>query len=293
VRTVAAIPAAALVAGAACGLLVPDPPYVLAYVLLSTSVAGAMFGWARRRPRWLACAVALGFFAGGLLLASVEWQRAWRPPLRIAFERLAREVRAEAAREHRRLPEDDEAFAIVEGILRADAAPSAGGVSLSLAVDRIEDPVYPARPVNPPDLPHQPHPTATGGLLVTVAGALAPPRMPEWRAGRRVRFPVQLHRPSRYLNDGVPDGERALARRGATLVGSVKSGALVELVARGAVVRRMARHGAARCAQSDRRRRHPLESPIGRHRLRHRHRRSRPASTTRSSAGCRRPAPTM
>ena len=46
----------------------------------------------------------------------------------------------------------------------------------------------------------------------------------EWRAGRRVRMPVDLHRPSRYLDTGVPDGERALLLRGTTLVGSTKSG---------------------------------------------------------------------
>jgi len=210
VRTVAAIPAVALLAGAGVGLLAPEPPYVLIYILLSTSVAGAMFAWALRRPLWLAVAVALGFFVGGLLLASVDWRRAWRPPLRLEFERLAGEARAAAVRENRRLPEDDEAFAIVEGILRADASPSAGGVSLSLAAEQ----------------------PGAGGLLVTVVGALAPQRMPEWRAGRRVRFPALLRRPSRYLNAGVPDFERALARRGTTLVGTVKSGALVETLAR-------------------------------------------------------------
>jgi competence protein ComEC len=46
-------------------------------------------------------------------------------------------------------------------------------------------------------------------------------------------MPVTLRRPSRYLDPGVPDHERALARRGTTLVGTVKSGALVEVVARG------------------------------------------------------------
>src|SRR5829696_2883406 len=122
-RPVAAIPALGLAAGAALGLLVPEPPYVLAYVLLSIGAAGACFGWAVQRPVWLALSVALGFFAGGLLLGAVEWQRAARPPLRIEFERLAREARADAARESRRLPEEDEAFAIVEGILRADGAP--------------------------------------------------------------------------------------------------------------------------------------------------------------------------
>ena len=209
-RHVAGIPAFGLLGGAALGLLVPEPPFVLAYVLLSISAAGACLAWALRRPVWLAVSVALGFFAGGLLCSSVEWQHAWRPPLRIAFERLAREARADAARQGRRLPDDDEAFAIVEGILRADASPSAGGVSLSVAAER----------------------PGAGGLLVTVVGALAPPRMPEWRAGRRVRFPAQLRRPSRYLNAGVADFERALARRGTTLVGSVKSGALVEVLAR-------------------------------------------------------------
>ncbi|MGH9142199.1 MAG: DNA internalization-related competence protein ComEC/Rec2, partial [Vicinamibacterales bacterium] len=43
---------------------------------------------------------------------------------------------------------------------------------------------------------------------------------------------VTLRRPSRYLDPGVPDSERALARRGTTLVGTVKSGGLVEVVAR-------------------------------------------------------------
>ena len=90
-----------------------------------------------RRPLWLSVSVALGFFAGGMLLSAVEWQRAWRPPLRIAFEVLAREARAQAALEHRRMPEDDEAFAVVEGVLRADAAPMESGVSLSVAVDRL------------------------------------------------------------------------------------------------------------------------------------------------------------
>jgi competence protein ComEC len=41
-----------------------------------------------------------------------------------------------------------------------------------------------------------------------------------------------LRRVARYLDPGVPDQERALARRGVTLVGSIKSGALVEVLAR-------------------------------------------------------------
>ena len=43
----------------------------------------------------------------------------------------------------------------------------------------------------------------------------------------RVRATANLRRPARYLDPGVPDQERALARRGVSLVGTVKSGALV------------------------------------------------------------------
>ena len=42
-----------------------------------------------------------------------------------------------------------------------------------------------------------------------------------------------LRRPARYLNAGVPDQERMLARRGMSLVGTVKSAALVQVVGRG------------------------------------------------------------
>jgi competence protein ComEC len=237
VRAIAAIPAIALLAGAATGLVVPEPPIVLAYILLSSSVAGAMFGWALRRPLFIAGSVALGFVTGGLLLSSVEWRRAWRPPLRVAFEELARSARAEAARQGRRLPEDDEAFAVVEGVLRSDGSVGGSGVSLSVAVDRVFYPNDPTHLTDPPNPTHAPAVAgaskAAGGLVVTVAGSLAADRVADWRAGRRVRMPVQLRRPSRYLDPGVPDHERALARRGTTLVGTVKSAALVDVLERG------------------------------------------------------------
>src|SRR5262249_40238290 len=157
-------------------------------------------------------------------------------------------------REGRRLPEDDEAFAIVHGTLRADAAVSDAGVSLSIAVEGLdgrngqeglERQEGQERPGGREghEGPEQRSAKASaernakrpigGGVIVTVGGTLAPERMKEWRAGRRVRVPVQLHRAARYLDPGVPDHERALARRGTTLVGTVKSGALVEVVARG------------------------------------------------------------
>jgi competence protein ComEC len=256
VRTVAAIPAGALLAGAACGFLFTEPPVVVGCTLLASSVAGALCGRGRGRRFLFATSVAVGFFAGAVLLSSTEWQRAWRPSLRVAFEDLALEERRQAAVAGRRVPEDFGAFTIVEGTLRADASPGASGVSLSVLVDRVEG--APPAAIRRDEAIGQPpisgsanqrrRPRAGeetpggldrhsidvhGGILVTVVGSLAAERTHEWREGRRVRFPVQLRRPSRYLNPGVPDHERALARRGTTLVGSVKSGGLVEIVAHG------------------------------------------------------------
>ena len=112
----------------------------------------------------------------------------------------------------------------------------------------------------------------SGGIVVTVVGSLAAERLDEWRAGRRVRLPVQLRRPSRYLDPGVPDQERALARRGTTLVGTVKSGALVDVLARGSWLDGGDGGCARLCAARDRRRRSAGGA------------RSRPRSSRRSSS---------
>jgi competence protein ComEC len=223
-RTIAAIPAAALLAGSACGFLFSEPPFIPGCLLLAIGVAGAMFAYVLRRPLLLSAFIAVGFFAGAVLLSSTEWQLARRPSLRVAFEQLARRERAEAAVEGRHVPEDDAAFATVEGVVRADAARVATGVSLSVLVDSLE---------GAPRQLTTDHVHVHGGIVGTVVGSLAAERMGDWRAGRRVRVPVQLRRPSRYLDPGVPDHERALARRGTTLIGTVKSGALVDVLARG------------------------------------------------------------
>ena len=217
-RAIAAIPAAGLLAGAAAGLFLPEAPVVPAYVLLAVCLASSVFAWTSRRSELLGVSVALGFFIGGVLLSSVESQRASRPTLRVAFEALARAEREQAADAYRRIPEDDEASAVVEGVLRTDAALTPSGVSMSVAIDGLVE---------------RWREGVSGGILVTVVGSLAANHVQEWRAGRRLRMPVQLRRPSRYLNHGVPDHERALARRGTTLVGTVKSGALVEVLEQG------------------------------------------------------------
>lgn len=232
-RAVAAIPAVGLLAGSAVGLLVPEIPFAFGIALLIACAAVAVFAHRAARSLVVAGAVGSAFAVGGAMLSADAWRDAWRPPLRLAFEQRARHERAEAARDRRSFPEDDEAFAILTGILRADAALTPTGVSLSVEVDSIGG--FPSdvgsgfsRTVTS-DSNLQP---VSGGILVTVIGAFAAEPAASWRAGRRIRLPVELRRPSRYLNPDVPDLERALARRGTTLVGSVKSGALVEVLER-------------------------------------------------------------
>ena len=215
-RTVAAPPACALIAGAALGLSLADPHPILLSASLACTWCVVCVAWRLHRPHTFAVAAATVFFVGGAALGASAWQRAWRPPLRVAFERAA--------------DERGEAFLVLEGTLRADASPSSNGVSLSVDVDSVVE--------------REGFSRASGGVLLTVVGDLArdqlggskdPPYI-AWRAGRRVRMPATLRRASVYLDPGVPDNERALARRGTTLVGTVKSGALVDILARGSSI---------------------------------------------------------
>jgi competence protein ComEC len=213
-----AVPAIALLAGSALGLLAPDLPTVVWYVGVVVSAGGAVHAWRSSHATLLVGWVAVGFFTGGALLAAESWQRAWRPSLRVAFEQLASAERADPASNGSLTPLDDSVSAAITGTLRADAAPTPLGASLSLDVHEIETPC-----------PR----TVAGGVVLTIVGDHARGRVAEWRAGRVVRTTARLRRSSRYLNPGASDDERMLARRGTTLVGSVKSGALVEVVGLG------------------------------------------------------------
>jgi hypothetical protein len=138
VHTVAAIPALGLLAGCLVGFLLPEFIQPLASTLLNCGAAAALWAWRISSARAFATAMAVAFAAGGALLAADAWQKAWRPTLRVAFEEMAREERAQALLERRFRAEDDEAFATITGVLRADASRTESGVSLSVAVDGIQ-----------------------------------------------------------------------------------------------------------------------------------------------------------
>ena len=116
---------------------------------------------------------------------------------------------------------------VLHGVLRGDAALTESGVSLSVDVRAVEPCARALRAAAP-----RGGACATrGGVRLSVAGSLFGGAMGQWRSGRTVRITASLREPTVYRNPGVPDEQRALARRGIALVGSVKSAALVEVTA--------------------------------------------------------------
>jgi competence protein ComEC len=111
---------------------------------------------------------------------------------------------------------------VLEGMLREDAAMSAAGVSLLIDAIGIADVGRGTR-------------RTSGGVRLTVGGAAAPSFLNLWRAGRTIRAPVLLRVPTSYYDPGVPDDVRGLARRGVVLLGTVKSGSLIDVVRQGGV----------------------------------------------------------
>jgi competence protein ComEC len=145
--------------------------------------------------------VIVGCLLSGLALGTAAAGRVYEPPL------------LEWYASH-----ETPATVSLEGVLREDGAATAYGASIVVDVDRIG-----------------PQATA-GGVRLSVVGSLAAGSIAEWRRGRRVRVPALLRRPSEHRNPGGFEQGRALARRGICLVGSVKSAALVEILAKGSLV---------------------------------------------------------
>ncbi len=218
----AALPAAAVVVGAAAGTVSGDVPRGVAVALLVCAWVAAGAGFALGWRRAFALGAAGVFLCAASLLSARATQEAVDPPLRAA---LAGALPAGPI--------------VLEGRLRQDAAPGETGVALVLDVERWAA--------------GRESRAASGGVRLTVGGTLGLDLVGEWRAGRLIRVPAMLHVPGRYQDPGVPDSRLALGRRGVALIGSVKSGALVEVRARGhwiaescASVRAVARAAIAR-----------------------------------------------
>lgn len=169
-----------------------------------------VFCWRQRVPKALTASAVVAFALCGVGLGSTASARAVHSELRAA---LRNEFGPQAVADN---PGDP---VIAIGQLDSDASPSESGVRLALQVTHIDVNGRLRR--------------AAGGVFLTVAGEASPRVLDAWRRGRTLRLAAQLRRPARYLDPGVADQELALARRGTTLVGTVKSAMLVRVAAKG------------------------------------------------------------
>lgn len=211
------LPAGSLIAGAAAGAYcpVPLPPAVAVAAVLAPWLLLFVVWW--RTVRGLVVSAMLvaavcGWTAGAASQRAADYpslrSRLGFPPVGTSWEQTEAIDAANAP-----MPVD------LEGHLTEDARPGPTGVTLALAVDQIRR-------------PGQTVPVA-GGVQLSVSGDLAKEAWGDWTRGRRVAVKAHLRRPGVFLTPGVPDGERALARRGVTLVGTVKSRLLVQVLAPG------------------------------------------------------------
>ena len=224
----------ALIAGLAAGVLTDVSSTLPLTLTLATAWAMALLALIRRRALVGLVAVSVSLVAAGWLLGAHAVERALHPPLRTLLEQRLGGFAIDASRDGRL----DEPVQI-EGRLVTDAAPTPTGAVMRVKVERVW-------------LGECPEP-AFGGVSLGVSGVLHGEHLAAWTAGRVIRAPALLRRPARYLNEGLPDLERLMARRGTSLVGSVKSAALVEVVSHGrwweevaASVRRRTRTAIAR-----------------------------------------------
>jgi competence protein ComEC len=215
-RAPAALLAVPLFAGACGGLLFADntPAHfdVAAAVAACFALLAALTSFADDRAPECAGAIVIGAFLTGISLANGAADRAYHSPLLTWFL---------AAGSEASLPVQ------LQGRLREDAVLTSTGVSLTLDVHSLGACERGARSCRS---------GALGGVRLSVAGSLALDHRFPWRAGRLVRVMATLREPTVYLNPGVPDDRRALARRGVALVGSVKSAALVEVIRHGSLL---------------------------------------------------------
>jgi competence protein ComEC len=204
----------ALVIGLACGALLDTAPTSWLSIALAAAWIAALVAFQRAWPRAQLLALAIAAVCAGWLLGSAAVDRALNPPLRVILEQRFGGFALSSSTDTR-LAEP----IVVEGRLRTDAFPSATGVVLRIDVERVWLGACPE--------------AAQGGISVTVVGAWSGSELTRWTAGRTVRAPVLLRRPARYLDWGLGDQERAMARRGVSLVGTIKSAVLVEVIAPG------------------------------------------------------------
>jgi competence protein ComEC len=211
------VPAAiALIAGAAAGIAFQLPARISAWLLAAFTLASALT-WSRRANR-LTCVLLLGAFASaGVALGARARGEAIDTPLRRALDREFGGFVVDATTLQGQRAPIATRFTLVE-----DASTDADGTTLRATVVAVR--------------PRDAWLAVDGGVVISVGGAPNAQRADAWRRGRVLEAPVTFRRPARYLDAGVPDFERQAALDGVSLLGSIKSGLLIDVVARGSML---------------------------------------------------------
>ena len=209
------VPALSLLIGAFVGLHAG-----LAALAFACAMAGAVLCtiglWLCRVEKAVVPVLALGFLSAGAALAADAQQRALYTPVRALLNREFGDFEIDSLG-----PGGRHDPVLSRAVLVEDASPRDGFVSLRVEIAALrlrggwEE--------------------ASGGVALSVNGLADSDQVAEWRAGRTIEAPIAYRRPARYLNDGVPDFERDQALAGVTLLGTVKSGLLIEVVRTGGV----------------------------------------------------------
>ena len=204
----AAPAAVALLAGVVAGVWLPLPLFGVRVVLVVVWALAVMMVVTRRAGSALvALMLVAGFSTGGLQLGVTGYTAAVATPLARWF---ADQPGADTGRV---------GPVLLEGRLRADATSTDYGVALRLTVGRVGR----AGSMR----------TTSGDVRLSVGGGRWSDRVAGWRAGRVY---ASLRAPAAYRNPGVADQARRQAMRGTALIGSVKSGLLVEVVRPGSTL---------------------------------------------------------
>ena len=192
--SIALLPALAFVCGAGSGLWWDPLPQARAWLLLLLAAASGTWCVARLHSFTLPILLC-GFFLAAAIVAADARDRELHTSLRVLLDRhvgsFAIEDPAPGAR-HDPLA--------VRALLVEDGAPQDDFTIVRALVTAVR-------------FGGEWHP-ASGGVTFTVGGSPSLEQIFEWRAGRTVETFATFRRPSRYLDEGVPDFERDLALDG-------------------------------------------------------------------------------
>jgi len=209
------VPLLTLVAAAAVGISCPVPWRVTLWLLPPLVVVAAV-AWYRRADVVAVASVVAGFGLAGAALGAFATERAVETTLRALLDRQFGGFLLETQG-----PQGPHDPIRTRLRLTEDATPGLDvtTVRADVLAARIDDQWIPV----------------TGGIILSVGGRPWPAQIDAWRRGRTIEAPITFRRPARFLDAGVADFERQSALDGTTLLASLKSGLLADLVERGSV----------------------------------------------------------